>query len=146
MKDLLTIAFSSYAEIILSNFISTYRKFYNSSHVLLRLIKNWKKSLDNKSSVGTVVMDLSKAFNCIPHDLLLAKLHAYGLSEDAVTFVYSYLKRRKQGVKINDMESVFQALLSGIPQGFILGPILFNIFIIQYNFQMTIEYMQPGIV
>ena len=91
-------------------------------------------------------MDLSKAFNCIPHDLLVAKLHAYGLTEDAVTFVYSYLKRRKQGVKINDTESVFQTLLSGIPQGFTLGPILFNIFIIQYNFQMTIQYMQPGIV
>ena len=146
MKDLLTIAFSSCAEMILSNFISAYKKFYNSNHVLLRLIKNWKKSLDNKNSEGTAVMDLSKAFNCIPHDLLVAKLHAYGLTEDAVTFVYSYLKRRKQGVKINDTESVFQTLLSGIPQGFILGPILFNIFIIQYNFQMTIQYMQPGIV
>ena len=95
MKDLLTIAFSSYAEIILSNFISAYKKFYNSNHVLLKLIKNWKKSLDNKNSEGTVVMDLSKAFNCIPHDLLVPKLDAYGLTEDAVTFVYSYLKCRK---------------------------------------------------
>ena len=57
-------------------------------------------------------MDLSKAFDCIPHDLLAAKLHACGLSEDAVTFVHSYLKRRKQGVKINDTESVFQLCLS----------------------------------
>ena len=55
--------------------------------------------------------------------------HAYGLSEDTVTFIYSYLKRRKQGVKINNTESLFQILLSGIPQGSILGPILFNIFI-----------------
>ena len=59
---------------------------------------------------------------------LIAKLHAYGLSEDAVTFVYSYLKCRKQGAKINDTESVFQILLSGIPKGSILGPILCNIF------------------
>ena len=92
---------SSYAETILSNLISSYKKSYNSNHVLLRLVENWKKSRDNKTFVGTVLMDLSKAFDCIPHDLLAAKLHAYGLSEGAVTFVHSYLKRRKQGVKIN---------------------------------------------
>ena len=74
-------------------------------------------------------MDLSKALDCIPHDLLVANLHAYGLSMDAITIIYSYMKRRKQGVKINDTESLFKILLSGLPQGSILGPILFNIFI-----------------
>ena len=118
-----------HAENILSNFISAYRKTNNSNHVLLRLIENWKKSLDNKNFVGTVLMDLSKAFDCIPHDSLVAKLHAYCLTEEAVTFIYSFLKRRKQGVKINSSESVFQILLSAVPQGSILGPILFNIFI-----------------
>ena len=120
---------SSYAEFFLSKFISVYRKSYSPNHVLLRLIENWKKSLDNKNFVGTVLMDHFKAFDCVPHDLLVAKLHAYGLSKDGVTFIYSYLKRRKQGVKINDTESIFQILLSGVPQGCILGPILFNIFI-----------------
>ena len=74
-------------------------------------------------------MDFSKAFDCILHDLLVAKLHIYGLSEDALTLAYSYLKRRKQGVKINDTKNVFQMLLSGITQGFISGFIFFNIFI-----------------
>ena len=62
-------------------------------------LENWKKSRDNKNFVGTVLMDLSNAFDCIPHDLLAAKFRAYGLSEDAVTFVRSNFKRRKHDVK-----------------------------------------------
>ena len=56
-------------------------------------------------------MDLSKAFDCILHDLLTAKLHAYGFNKKDLTFLYSYLKRRKHSVKINDMESFLQILL-----------------------------------
>ena len=74
-------------------------------------------------------MDLSKAFDCIPHDLLIAKLYAYGFSEKSAVILYSYLKRRKQNVKIDDILSTFQSLISGVPQGSILGPILFNIFL-----------------
>ena len=68
-------------------------------------------------------------FDCTADDLLVAKLHAYDLSEDAVKFVYSYLKRRKQGVKVNDTESFFQIILTGIPEGSVLGPIIFSMFI-----------------
>ena len=73
-----------------------YYQFYitfSSNHDLLILIENWKKSLDNKTFMGTVIMDLSKASDCIPHNLLVAKSNAYGLSEDAVTFVCSYFQR-----------------------------------------------------
>ena len=98
---------SNHIEKILSNFMAWYRKTYSSSHVLIRLIENWKKHLDNKKIVGTVLMDLSKTFDCIPHDLLIAKLHPYGFKEKALTFLYSYLKRRKQRFKMNDTESFF---------------------------------------
>ena len=74
-------------------------------------------------------MDFSKVFDSIPHDLLIAKMHAYGFSIDTVTYFYSYLKRRKQNVRIINTHSVFQILLSGVPQGSILGPLLFNILI-----------------
>ena len=106
--------------------------------------------------MGAVLIDFPKAFDCISHDLLAAKLHACVLSDDAVTFVYSYLKRTKRGVKINGTESVFQILLSGTPQTSILGPILFTVLINDlfsilktFNLQildMAIQYMQPGIV
>ena len=120
---------SNHIEKILCNFIAAHRKTYSSSHVLIRLIENWIKHLDNKKIVGTVVRELSKAFDCIPHDLLIAKLHAFGFNKKALTFLCSYLKCRKQSVKTNDTEIFFQILLSGVPQGSILGPVLFTLFV-----------------
>ena len=63
----------------LSDFISAYRKGYSTNHVLLRLIENWKAALDTNLFTGAVLMDLSKAFDCTPYDLLMAKLYTYGL-------------------------------------------------------------------
>lgn len=74
-------------------------------------------------------MDLLIAFDSIPYDLLIRKLHAYGFSLDTLTFFNSCLKRSQQNVEINNTHSIFKILFSGVPQGLILGPILFNLFI-----------------
>ena len=63
----------------------------------------------------------SKAFDCIPYDLLIAKLNAHGFGRKSLVFLYSYLKLRKQCVNVNNIQSTFQTLLSGVPQGSILG-------------------------
>ena len=118
---------TNYVNTFLSHFISAYRKSYSTNHVLIHLIENWEKSREKKRFVGAALIDLSKAFDSIPNDLLVVKMYAYGFSINLVNLFYSYLKRQK--VKINNTHSVFQVLLSGAPQGSILDPLLFNILI-----------------
>ena len=113
----------------LSNFVLASRKHYSANHVLITLIENWKKNLHNNKILGAVFIDLSKAFDCIPHDLLIAKMKAYGIGDYFLTFCNLYLKHRKQSMNINNAHSMFQILLSGVPQESILRPLLLNIFI-----------------
>ena len=92
------------------------------------MIEQWKNGLDNKNFVEAVLMHLCKTFDCIPHDLLIAKLHAYGFSENSLMFFYSYLKQHKQNFKINNTYNLLKELLPGVLQDSILGPILFKMF------------------
>ena len=82
-------------------------------------------------------MDLSKAFDCMPHNLLLAKLQAYGLSSEAITLMRSYLTGRRQRVNIGSTTSSWLEVKKGVPQGSIPGPLLFNVFINDF-FYVTI--------
>ena len=111
---------------IFSKFQCGFRKGFNSQQCLLSMIEKWRRSLDSGGHAGAFLTDLSKAFDCINHELLIAKLHAYGLDHGSLSFIHSYLSNRKQRTKVNSSYSDFAEIIFGVTQGSILRPLLFN--------------------
>ena len=93
---------NDYMENKLSKYLTGFCKNHNTQNSLLRTIESWKAKLNNGSKVGVIIMDLTKAFDSFNHDLLLAKLEAYDLDNNAVSFMRSYLKNTLQRCKINN--------------------------------------------
>ena len=118
-----------FANQVLSNLLCGFRAGYSTQHALFRLIEFCRKKLDENYTIGMVLMDLSKAYDCLPHDLLIAKLEAYGFGMRSLRLIASYLSNRKQRVKIGSTVSDWQDIVCGVPQGSVLGPLLFNFFL-----------------
>ena len=105
-------------------------------HCLITIIKKLLRSVDGSGHAGALLTDLSKAFDCIDHELLIAKLDAYRYDKNSFYFINSHLKGRKQKTKINSCYSAFAEVLFSVPQGSILEPLLFNIYICEFFFKM----------
>ena len=115
------------------NFLSKqqcgFRKVYSTQQCLLALLEKWKRAVDSGQMFGALLTDPSKASYCLDHELLIAKLNAYGFSLPALKLVHDYLLNRKQRTKINRTYNSWLEIVFVVPQCSLLGPLLFNIFL-----------------
>ena len=102
MKDACITNFLYFFDEILSKYQCRYRKDFNAQHFLINLLEKWRQSLDQGHVFGALLTDLSKAFDCLSHELLVAKLIAYGVKISSVRLIYNYLTNRKQRTKIGN--------------------------------------------
>ena len=114
---------------VFSKYQCGFRKGFSAQYCLVSMLEKCKSTTDNKKSFGALLTDLSKAFDCLSHDLLIAKLNAYGFNMSALRFVHSYIKNRMQRTIINSEYSSWEKIMFGVSQGSVLGPLLFNIFL-----------------
>ena len=120
---------NSYINKYLNSGLCGFREGFSAQHCLITMTEKIKNVLDKGGIGGALLTDLSKAFDCIQHDLLIAKLHAYGFNMKSLKLLNNYLYNRKQRTKINSTFSEWVNIIFGVPQGSILGPLLFNIYI-----------------
>ena len=103
-----------YVQPSLHKYLSGFRKGYGCQDILVRMTEDWRNTLDNDQKIGIVAIDLSKAFDCMSHGLLITKLHAYGFSMNACEMIKSYLIERLQRVKIGDTFSEWVTIIKGL--------------------------------
>ena len=116
-----------YFDVICLRYQCGFRKGFSVANFLLPMIEKWRESLDQGGAYGALLTDLSKAFDCLTHELIIANLYAYGVEMTSLKLINSYLSKRRQSIKINDFYSSWSEIHFWVPQGSILGPLLVNI-------------------
>ena len=119
----------NYTENVLNQLLSGFCEPHSTQHALFRLIQSRQKEFDQSGFAGAILMDLSKAYDCLPHDLMVAKLEAYDLAKESLQLISYYLSYRKQEMKIGSAFSDWANVIRRIAQVSILGPLFFKIFI-----------------
>jgi hypothetical protein len=120
--------FNVYFENIFSKYLSGFRSKHSCESVLLRMVENIKKYVDQGKIVCLLLMDLSRAFDCLPYKLFICKLHAYGFSQSACDLMFNYYSYRQQRVKLGNHCSEWQQIFKGTAQGSKVGPITYNMY------------------
>ena len=103
------------------HFSAVFAKKYSSQHALIAMIEKARKILDKGGTFGALLTDLSKAFDCMTHELLIAKLHALNFDMKVLNLIFDYLTGRKQRIKINSSFSSYLNIFQGVPQGSIMS-------------------------
>ena len=128
---------SAYFDEMFSKYQYGFRKMYSSQQCILALLEKWKAAEDKSKVFGALLIDLWKAFDCLNHELLVAKLNAYRFTLPALKLVHDYLSHRMQRTRVNNSYSTWFEILFGVTQGSILGPLLFNIFLTDLSFILS---------
>ena len=109
--------------------LTGFRENHSTQHCLSCMLEIWKKVLDKGGHIWAIFMELSKAFDRLNHDLLIGKLGAYGFETDALRYMKSYLANRRQRVRVNKTFNEWERITTGVPEGSILGLLIFSIFL-----------------
>ena len=128
INRIMYIQIENFMEDKLSKLLTGFRKDHSTRHTLVNILEKWKNTLGKGGFVCAIFMDLSKAFDTMNHDLLIAKLGAYGFQEDALIFMKSYFTNRQPRVRVNSNFSMWEKMISGALQGSILGSLLLTSF------------------